>query len=109
MSRCHVFVITSVTDLTSSVLLEALSHGLPVIAPDLFGFSNVITGHCGIKIPVCSQQQFVADLAQAINAIEADEMLRQKMAEGALQRAKDFTWAQKAQTIDGIYSQVINQ
>ena len=109
MSRCHVFVITSVTDLTSSVLLEALSHGLPVIAPDLFGFSNVITKQCGIKIPVCSQQQFVADLAQAINAIEADEMLRQKMAEGALQRAKDFTWAQKAQTIDGIYSQVINQ
>lgn len=109
MSRCHVFVITSVTDLTSSVLLEALSQGLPVIAPDLFGFSNVIAGHCGIKIPVCSQQQFVADLAQAINAIEADEMLRQKMAEGALQRAKDFTWAQKAQTIDGIYSQVINQ
>lgn len=109
MSRCHVFVITSVTDLTSSVLLEALSHGLPVIAPDLFGFSNVITGQCGIKIPVRSQQQFVADLAQAINAIEANEMMRQKMAEGASQRAKDFTWTQKAQTIDGIYSQVITQ
>ena len=34
MGRSHVFVITSLKDLTSTVLLEALSRGLPVICPN---------------------------------------------------------------------------
>ena len=109
MRSCDVFVITSVADLTSSVLLEALSFGLPVVTLDLFGFSNVITDQCGIKIPVHSRQQVVADLARAINVLESDESKRHELAKGALSRANDFTWQQKAQTIDSIYSQVITQ
>ena len=109
MRSCDVFVITSVADLTSSVLLEALSFGLPVVALDLFGFSNIITDQCGIKIPVHSRQQVVADLARAINALESDESKRHELAKGALSRANDFTWQHKVQTIDSIYSQVITQ
>lgn len=109
MRSCDVFVITSVADLTSSVLLEALSFALPVVTLDLFGFSNVITDQCGIKIPVHSRQQVVADLAHVINALESDESKRHELAKGALSRANDFTWQQKAQTIDSIYSQVITQ
>lgn len=109
MRSCDVFVITSVADLTSSVLLEALSFGLPIVALDLFGFSNAITDQCGIKIPVHSRQQVVADLAHAINVLESDESKRHELAKGALSRANDFTWSQKAKTIDDIYSQVIKQ
>lgn len=103
MSGCHVFCITSVTDLTSTVLLEALSFGLPIITLDLFGFSNVVTDACGIKIPVQSKSQVVRDMAAAIDKMAEDESLRMRMAQAALDRAQDFTWEEKAKQISQLY------
>lgn len=104
MSKCHVFCITSVTDLTSTVLLEALSFGMPVVTFDLFGFSNVVTEDCGIKIPVQSKSQVVQDLAMAIDKIAEDEPLRMRMAQAAMRRAEDYTWEEKAKQISELYT-----
>ena len=41
MKQSHVCVITSVQDLTSTVLIEALTQGLPVLCPDHCGFINL--------------------------------------------------------------------
>ena len=68
--RSHIFVITSLKDLTSTVLLEALSQGVPVLCPDHCGFSNVVTAECGIKVPIQSLRQFEADLASAILTLQ---------------------------------------
>lgn len=108
MRQCHVFCITSVADLTSSVLLEALSLELPVITLDLFGFSNVITDQCGIKIPVHSYRQVVEDMARAIDRLEMSEAERVALASGARDRSVEFTWDNKANRIDTIYNQLFN-
>lgn len=104
MNQCHVFCITSVTDLTSTVLLEALSFGMPVVTLDLFGFSNVVTDECGIKIPVQSKSQVMRDLAIAIDKIAEDEPLRMRMAQAAMRRAEDYTWEEKAMQISELYA-----
>ena len=107
MQQCHVFCITSVTDLTSSVLLEALSLGLPIVALNLFGFSNVVTEECGIKIDVYSERQVISDIAAAVSTIAVDENLRIRMAHAALLRAQDFTWENKAIQISQLYAKAI--
>ena len=107
MRQCHVFCITSVADLTSSVLLEALSLGLPVVTLNLFGFSNVVTEKCGIKIDVHSEQQVISDIAAAINTIANNEPIRIRMAHDALLRAKDYTWEDKAKQISQLYTYAI--
>lgn len=104
MTQMHVFVITSLVDLTSTVLLEALSLGLPVVTLDLCGFSNVVTEKCGMKISVQSERQVVQDLANAIDIIAEDEPLRLRMAQAAVRRAKDFTWEEKAKQISELYT-----
>jgi glycosyltransferase involved in cell wall biosynthesis len=109
MSNCHIFCITSQTDLTSTVLLEALSLGLPVIALDHCGFSNVITEKCGIKIPVCSKKQVVADFAKAIDFLYENDAVRVNLAQGALLRARDFAWEKKAETINEIYDKIVHK
>ena len=103
MNNCDAFCITSLSDLTSTVLLEALSYGLPVIALDHCGFSNVITDKCGIKIPISSKEQVVNDIALAIEKIAADETLRQRMSKGAHSRAMTYSWAEKRKQIEKIY------
>lgn len=106
MQSCHVLCITSLKDLTSTVLLEALSYGMPVIALDHCGFSNVITEKCGIKIAIKNKKQVVADFAEAISKLADDEMFRYKLSEGARERAMEFNWEDKAKLITQIYEAV---
>lgn len=107
MRGCDVFCITSLSDLTSTVLLEALSFGLPVIALDHCGFSNVITDECGIKIPIHSKSQVVRDIAAAIDRIASDEDMRQCMSTAANRRAQQYSWEAKGHQIDRIYKEAV--
>jgi glycosyltransferase involved in cell wall biosynthesis len=107
MNQAHVFVITSMQDLTSTVLLEALSQGLPVVCPDHCGFSNVVTPDCGIKLPLESPRQLQRDLADAILRLEQDETERRRLGTGALRRIHDFSWEGKAQALNAIYQRAV--
>ncbi len=107
MQGCDVFCITSLSDLTSTVLLEALSYGLPVIALDHCGFTNVITDECGIKIPIRNKRQVVEDIAKTIDCMTADEERRKRMSVAAYQRSLSYGWGEKGKQIDGIYRKVL--
>jgi glycosyltransferase involved in cell wall biosynthesis len=104
----HIFIITSLKDLTSTVLLEALSQGVPVICPDHCGFANVITDDCGIKLPVNTSFQLESDIADAIVRLAKDENERRRLANGALKRIEDFSWEKKAEFVDSIYRRVVD-
>lgn len=107
MKNSHVFAISSLSDATSTVLLEALSFGLPIITLNHLGFAGVVTEQCGIKIDIHNPKQVIRDYSKAIDRIAEDEIYRIKMAEGALQRAQDFRWDKKAELINQIYHQVM--
>ncbi len=109
LADSHVLIITSLADLTSTVLLEALSQGLPVICLDHCGFSHVLTENCGIKIPVRSPKQVTTDIALAIESLWNDETWRRKLAKGALERAKDFSWDKKSEMLNKIYQEATRQ
>lgn len=109
MNDSHVFAITSLSDATSTVLLEALSLGLPVIALNHLGFANVVTDSCGIKINLDSHKQLVSDMVMAIDKLYENENLRQNLSKGAVLRSKEFAWDKKAETINNIYSKITNK
>jgi glycosyltransferase involved in cell wall biosynthesis len=102
--RSHAFVITSVHDLTSTVLIEALSQGVPVICPDHCGFADVVTGRCGVKIPLRTPGQFRSDLTSAIQDMYADESARQRLAKASLLRASQYSWEAKMARLNPIYA-----
>jgi glycosyltransferase involved in cell wall biosynthesis len=103
MGRSHVFVITSLKDLTSTVLLEALSRGLPVICPNHCGFADVVNDQCGVKIPVESPRRLIEQLELAILWMLAEESIRRGLAAGALVRSREFSWDAKASQLQSIY------
>lgn len=107
MRQSHAFIITSVKDLTSTVILEAISQGIPVVCPDHCGFPDVITEDCGITIPAISRQQLVEDIAKAIIALDRDETRRRRLAQGALKRVGKFSWDSKGEAVDQIYRTVM--
>lgn len=105
MGTSHVFCITSVREDTSTVVFEAFRYGLPIIAMDHCGFSTVIDETSGIKIPINSRKQVIADYARHLDYLATHEEERQKLSQGALQRCKLFTWDAKMQVVNEIYAQ----
>jgi glycosyltransferase involved in cell wall biosynthesis len=102
MREAHALVITSVKDLTSTVLVEALASGLPVICPDHCGFADAITPACGIKVPADSKQNIVHGLRDAIIQMN-DEDLRLRLGAGALTRSLAYDWDIKGKAVSDIY------
>jgi glycosyltransferase involved in cell wall biosynthesis len=108
MKSCQIFVITSISDLTSTVAVEAISLGLPIVCLDHCGFGDLVTPECGLKVRVGPVDQIVSDLAAAIACLSRDEEYRQRLARGALRRTADYSWQKKMDTLDEIYARIPN-
>ena len=104
MGNSHVMLITSLRDLTSTVTIEALALGLPIICLDHCGFAHVVNDQCGIKVPVTTPSEVVKGIATATERLARDEDLRRRLAEGAITRARDFAWERKAEVVNRIYA-----
>jgi glycosyltransferase involved in cell wall biosynthesis len=107
LRSAHVFVTTSLKDLTSTVILEALASGVPVICPDHCGFSDVVTSECGIKVPIPALREFEQGLARAISELALDEPRRRCLAASALLRAREYSWEAKALAMDRVYRRTL--
>jgi len=103
MSASHVMVVTSVYDLTSSVIIEALSVGLPVICPDHYGFRDAIDESCGLKVATTSLADISRGIADAIERLHDDEAGRQRLASSALERANHYSWKETGRLVSRIY------
>jgi glycosyltransferase involved in cell wall biosynthesis len=102
MRTAHALVVTSVYDLTSTVVIEALANGLAVVCPDHCGFKDAITPECGIKVRAASRREIVRGLADAIHQLFAEDR-RWELAQGALARSVAYHWEAKARAIDEVY------
>lgn len=88
MSNCHVLILTSLYEGLSHTLLEAMATGLPCIASNLGGNTEVITsGKNGILI----EPQNINELTLALTQLEADEALRQSMSKAAKVCSNSFS------------------
>jgi len=107
MKNAHVLCITSLKDLTSTVIIEGISLGLPIVSLDHCGFAHVVNENCGVKIKVGPITTIYKDFKEAIELLYNNEPLRQQLAEGALTRSKDFSWEGKIEKLNTIYSNLL--
>lgn len=102
MRLSHALVVSSVYDLTSTVAVEAMANGLPVVCPDHCGFRDAVTDECGIKVPTNSARLLVRGLAAAIERLY-DENYRFQLATNAVAHSAKYNWESKAAELDRIY------
>ncbi len=107
MQKGHLLCITSLKDLTSTITLEAISLGLPIVCLDHCGFAYVVNESCGIKIKMGALKTIHNDFKTALELLFNDESLRRHLSSGALKRAKDFTWKGKIEKLNSIYTSLL--
>ncbi|HLL77060.1 MAG TPA: glycosyltransferase [Pyrinomonadaceae bacterium] len=86
MEGLDVFVLPSLAEGTPNAIVEAMSHGLPVIASAVGGVPDVVTREVGLLVPPGD----VAALAAALARLAADARERASMGEQAAQRYEEL-------------------
>src|SRR5208337_3176890 len=104
----HCFVQPSLYDATSSVVVEALAMGLPVVCLNHFGFKDAVSESCGIRIEPCNLRQVVRDFASAFGVLEQDEEARYRKALAAQKASLEYTWMYKSQALHAIYETIVH-
>jgi glycosyltransferase involved in cell wall biosynthesis len=101
------FVFTSLRDTSGTVVLEALSHGVPVICLNHQGAGDMVTPECGIKIPPTEPAEVISALKDAIVTLSQNKSSLSDLSRGALRQAEKYLWARNAEEMAGICSGII--
>ena len=108
MRKAQLFFFTSVSEDTSTVVLEAVSNRLPVLCFDACGMSAVIDDKVGRKVPLSSPSQSAHDFATILNEFEGNRNLLKQMSENCKQRQIELSWEEKAKTMVGWYEKIVH-
>jgi glycosyltransferase involved in cell wall biosynthesis len=107
IAESDLFVFPSLHEANPTVVMEALSMGVPVLCLDHCGMADVVTSGCGVKVPVGTVNEVVAQFAEAIGRLARNPEERRRLSEGAIQRAADFSWDTKVRKMLEVYEKAI--
>lgn len=107
MANADLFFFTSVSEDTSTVVLEAVSSNLPVLCFDTCGMGYVINDKVGIKISLSNPKQSVTDFAEKIEYLYTHRDNLQSLSEGCKERKRELSWENKALQMVSLYNQII--
>ncbi|MDQ6694343.1 MAG: glycosyltransferase family 4 protein [Chloroflexota bacterium] len=97
-------MITSDTEGIPHVLLEAMAHGIPVVATAVGGIPEIITdGAQGLLVPPDNRDALVS----AALRVHDEPGLAQRLAAGGIQMAGNFTVERLAEGMEQVYRQVL--
>jgi glycosyltransferase involved in cell wall biosynthesis len=103
-----VFLFTSLRESGGNVLIESMSHSLPVITLNHHGPGDIVPDCAGIKVPVTTNPSVTVNaLAQAVEYMYENPDKRLEMAKIAYEFAKAQTWSQKAIKISRYYEEIV--
>jgi glycosyltransferase involved in cell wall biosynthesis len=102
--RADLFVFPTLADTFPLVVLEAMSHGLPVLATRVGGIPHQLDADCGVLVNPDDPLQ----LAAAIDGLAADPARLRRMGENARARvAAEFVWERAAERAMAGYRRVL--
>ncbi len=103
-----IFLFPSLHDSGGMVVLEAMSHGLPVVCLDLGGPAISVNDNCGriIKTYEKTEQEVAQLLANSLEELHENFLLLNQLSKKSIERSKNFSWANM---IEPVYNKVENQ
>jgi len=106
--KADIFCFPSIRELGGAVVVEAMAAGLPCIIVNNGGIAEHVTEETGFKIEPISREHVVKELANKIALLTEDDELRFKMSNKAIERARQYEWSQKIESLIKIYNAVIS-
>ena len=107
MLSSQLFLFTSVSEATSTVVLEALQNNLPVVCFDACGFGAVIDDSVGCKVRLSTPEQSVLDFSATIEHLYHERDLLVEKSVNTLSKIKEYSWDEKIKKLISLYQQIV--
>lgn len=107
MRKAHLLFFTSVSEDTSTVVLEAISNRLPVLCFDTCGFGAIINNAVGRKVPLTNPHKSVSDFAKYLNLFHAERFLLEDLSTNCKLLQRELSWDEKAKKMFALYNQLL--
>jgi glycosyltransferase involved in cell wall biosynthesis len=103
------FVFPSMHDSGGTVVVEALSFGLPVVCLDIGGPAQIVTPSSGVIVSTAGRNtaQVAATMANEIARLSSSEELLEQLSNGAKTRAAQFAVSDRVEAFYGMVAEVI--
>ena len=95
LNAADVFVLPTLAEGCCNAIVEAMACGLPIISSNLPFNDDILDESCSIRI----DPNNIEELADAIRLLKDNTDLREKLSNGALTKARNFTIDQRATSI----------
>lgn len=107
--KADVLIMPSIRETTGSVLLEAMSRGIPVITVNHFGGSAVLTNESGWLYDGENRESYIENLKDSIiDCVRNPEEVKRR-GDNARKKAESYTWDKKNQYYQEIYWLLLEQ
>lgn len=107
MSESDLMLFTSIMEATSTVVLEAISVGLPVICFNTCGFGPIVKEFAGITIELSTPNKSIQDFANILNHIYHNRYILNSISENIMINRESLTWETKARRTIDLYKTIL--
>ncbi len=109
MQDCDMLLFTSIMEATSTVVMEAIDAGLPILSFDTCGFGALVKAFAGKTVELTTPEQSVEDFAREINRFEAHRELLQAISEQELAQRDSLSWDSKVRRMVELYHEAVRK
>ena len=103
----NVFIMPSIRETTGTVLLEAMSKGIPVITINKFGGATLFDENTGWLYEGTMKEEYIENLKKAILECIADPDEVARRGKNARIKAEKYTWQEKNKKYQAIYEELL--
>lgn len=106
MAQSDLLFFTSIMDATSTVVLEAISAGLPILCFNTCGFGPIVKDFAGITVDISNFEKSVNDFSGHLLNIYENRNILNDISSNILLNRDSLTWDSKARQMVEIYKSV---
>lgn len=107
LSSSDLHIITSVSEANTTVLLEAIQHGVPTMTLDHCGMRDTVTSESGIKIDIEKYPQLVTKFSNVFNDISSGNISLSKLQPGVKESFMKLHWDNRNRVFQEAYQDAI--
>lgn len=101
-----VLIMPSIRETTGTVLIEAMSQGMPIITINKFGGAILVDENTGWLYSGENQKSYIAGLKNAMVACIVNPKEVERRGQNARKKVKDYTWKRKCDQYEKIYKRL---
>ena len=109
MAESDIMLFTSIMEATSTVVLEAISVGLPVLCFNTCGFGPIVRDFAGVTVEISDPERSVKDFASELRRLDESRELLDEISAREIRRRKELSWEAKAERMVEIYREVLGE